>query len=122
MFARREEVHRWVACATVALLLMMGARRSRPEGDVRRHVDVGRHSRLSTGSAVIGKLPAERPSEVRRELGSWVAVAWPEGDAGMGYLHMTWGTMSDGSAAETSPGFKCDFVARAFDLTVRGIP
>jgi len=60
------------------------------------------HKAPSTGSAVIGKAPRGKAFEVRRELGSWVAVAWPEGDGGMGYLHMTWGTMSDGAAAQTS--------------------
>ena len=61
------------------------------------------HKAPSTGSAVIGKAPRGKAFEVRRELGSWVAVTWPEGDAGIGYLHMTWGRMSGESSAETSP-------------------
>jgi hypothetical protein len=60
------------------------------------------HKAPSTGSAVIGKVPRGKAFEVRRELGSWVAVAWPESDAGIGYLHMTWGRMSPDSPAETS--------------------
>jgi hypothetical protein len=89
--------------ATVALLLVMGASSVYAQKEMfvtTASADV--HKSPSTGSAVIGKAPRGKAFEVRRELGSWVAVAWPEGDAGIGYLHVTWGTMSAGSAAETS--------------------
>jgi hypothetical protein len=90
--------------ATVALLLMMGASPVHAQKGmfVVTSMSADIHKAPSTGSAVIGKAPRGKALEVRRELGSWVAVAWPEGDAGIGYLHMTWGTMSSGSAAETS--------------------
>ena len=90
--------------ATVALLLMMGASQVHAQKGmfVVTSMSADIHKAPSTGSAVIGKAPRGKAFEVRRELGSWVAVAWPEGDAGIGYLHMTWGTMSSGSAAETS--------------------
>jgi hypothetical protein len=58
------------------------------------------HKAPSTGSAVIGKAPRGKAFEVKRELGSWVAVSWPEGDGGVGYLHMTWGTVSKASAVQ----------------------
>jgi hypothetical protein len=90
--------------ATVVLLLMMGAPPVYAQKAVfvvtSMSADV--HKAPSTGSAVIGKAPRGKALEVRRELGSWVAVAWPESDAGVGYLHMTWGTMSDRSTASTS--------------------
>lgn len=90
--------------ATLALLLMMGASPVHAQKGmfVVTSMSADIHKAPSTGSAVIGKAPRGKAFEVRRELGSWVAVAWPEGDAGIGYLHMTWGTMSVGSAAETS--------------------
>jgi len=89
--------------ATVALLLTMGASvHAQKEMFVVTSMSADVHKAPSTGSAVIGKAPRGKAFEVRRELGSWVAVAWPEGDAGIGYLHMTWGTMSVGAAAETS--------------------
>lgn len=91
--------------ATAALLLMMGAPPvyAQKAMFVVTSMSADIHKAPSTGSAVIGKAPRGKAFEVRRELGSWVAVAWPEGDGGMGYLHMTWGTMSDGAAAQTSP-------------------
>lgn len=90
--------------ATVALLLMMGASPAHAQKAmfVVTSMSADIHKAPSTGSAVIGKAPRGKAFEVRRELGSWVAVAWPEGDAGIGYLHMTWGAMSAGAAAETS--------------------
>jgi hypothetical protein len=90
--------------ATAALLLMMGAPPvyAQKEMFVVTSMSADIHKAPSTGSAVIGKAPRGKAFEVRRELGSWVAVAWPEGDAGMGYLHMTWGRMSDWTAAQTS--------------------
>jgi hypothetical protein len=62
------------------------------------------HKAPSTGSAVIGKAPRGKAFEVRRELGSWVSVAWPEGDGGVGYLHMTWGTITHGAAGQANRG------------------
>jgi hypothetical protein len=61
------------------------------------------HKAPSTGSAVIGKAPRGKAFEVRRELGSWVGVSWPEGDGGVGYLHVTWGTVSKGSTVTPGP-------------------
>ena len=54
------------------------------------------HKAPSTGSPVLGKAPRGQSFKVVRELGSWVSVSWPEGDNGVAYLHVTWGTMSRG--------------------------
>lgn len=62
------------------------------------------HKAPSTGSAVIGKAPRGKAFEVMRELGSWVTVSWPEGDGGVGYLHVTWGTISRGDAVQPGRG------------------
>src|SRR5262245_1642983 len=59
-------------------------------------VDV--HRTPSTGSPVIGKAARGRVFDVTRELGSWVKIAWPETEDGVGYLHMTFGTVSRRSA------------------------
>ena len=90
--------------ATAALLLMMGTSPvyAQKAMFVVTTASADIHKAPSTGSAVIGKAPRGKAFEVRRELGSWVAVAWPEGDAGMGYLHVTWGTMSGDTAAQPS--------------------
>lgn len=101
--------------ATVVLLVMMGAPAVSAQKAmfVVTSMSADVHKAPSTGSAVIGKAPRGKALEVRRELGSWVAVAWPEGDGGVGYLHMTWGTMSDRSPAATS---------RASSATSSGVP
>ena len=58
------------------------------------------HKAPSTGSAVIGKAPRGKAFEVRRELGSWVSIAWPDADIGVAYLHVAWGKISRGAAVE----------------------
>jgi hypothetical protein len=55
------------------------------------------HKAPSTGSAVIGKAPRGKTLEVRRELGSWVSVSWPDADQGVAYLHVAWGRISRGA-------------------------
>src|SRR5262245_31940355 len=52
------------------------------------------HRGPSTGSAVIGKAMRGRSLEVRRELGSWVGVSWPDAAGGVAYLHVAWGKLS----------------------------
>jgi hypothetical protein len=90
--------------AAAALLLMMGVPSvyAQKAMFVVTSMSADVHKAPSTGSAVIGKVPRGKAFEVRRELGSWVAVAWPESDAGIGYLHMTWGRISGDSPVETS--------------------
>jgi len=58
------------------------------------------HKAPSTGSAVIGKAARGKTFEVRRELGSWVSVSWPDADSGVAYLHVAWGRISHGAAAQ----------------------
>jgi hypothetical protein len=60
------------------------------------------HKAPSTGSAVIGKAPRGKSLVVVRELGSWVSVSWPDGDNGVGYLHVGWGTISRGTDAQAA--------------------
>jgi len=58
------------------------------------------HKAPSTGSAVIARAPRGKAFEVRRELGSWVSVAWPQADTGVAYLHVAWGRITHGAADE----------------------
>ena len=60
------------------------------------------HRAPSTGSAVIGKAMRGRTFEVRRELGSWVSVSWPDAEGGLAYLHVAWGKLSHGAAVQPS--------------------
>ena len=52
------------------------------------------HAEASTASPIIAAAPRGRSFEVTRELGSWVAVAWPAARDGVGYLHSSWGAFS----------------------------
>ena len=52
------------------------------------------HKAPSTGSAVIARAPRGKTFEVRRNLGSWVSVSWPDADAGVAYLHVAWGRIA----------------------------
>ncbi len=47
----------------------------------------------STGSPVIGHTQRGASFEVTRELGSWVKIAWPQAADGVGYLHVTMGSL-----------------------------
>lgn len=61
------------------------------------------HKAPSTGSAVIGKASRGMTFEVRRELGSWVSVSWPDADQGVAYLHVAWGRISRGAPDQEPP-------------------
>jgi len=52
------------------------------------------HAAPTTASRVIATTTPGRSFLVTRELGSWVAIAWPEAQYGVGYLHVSWGTLS----------------------------
>ena len=96
--------------AVVAAMLVMGASPVYAQDAVfvvmTTSADI--HKAPSTGSAVIGKAPRGKIFEVRRELGSWVSVSWPDADQGVAYLHVAWGRISRGAdvqvAAATAAG------------------
>lgn len=56
------------------------------------------HKAPSTGSPVIGRAARGTLLEVTRELGDWVRVSWPQSEDGGGYVHVSFGTLSTGSA------------------------
>lgn len=52
----------------------------------------------STGSPVIGHVARGAVLPVTRELGSWVKIAWPEAQDGIGYVHVTMGRVGPPAA------------------------
>jgi hypothetical protein len=54
----------------------------------------------STGGRVIGHVLRGARLEVTRELGSWVKVLWPRAADGVGYVHVSMGTLGRGGAPE----------------------
>ena len=85
--------------AVVAAMLVMGAPPVYAQDAVfvvmTTSADI--HKAPSTGSAVIGKAARGKTFEVRRELGSWVSVSWPDAEQGVAYLHVAWGRISRGA-------------------------
>jgi hypothetical protein len=60
------------------------------------------HKSPTVASPVIGKAPGGTVLEVRRNLGSWVEVAWPNTEAGIAYLHVNTGTIAPRSSAASN--------------------
>jgi hypothetical protein len=60
------------------------------------------HRSPSVASPVIGKASGGTVFEIRRNLGSWVEVAWPNTEAGIAFLHVNTGTIAPRSAASAS--------------------
>jgi hypothetical protein len=52
----------------------------------------------STGSPVIGHASRGTALAVTRNLGSWVRVTWPEAPDGIGYVHVSMGTMASATS------------------------
>lgn len=55
----------------------------------------------STGSPIIGHAARGASLPVTRELGSWVKVSWPEAPDGVGYLHVSTGTVRGGAPLDS---------------------
>jgi hypothetical protein len=60
------------------------------------------HKAPSVGSPVIGKAPRGTVMEVRRELGSWVAIPWPAAENALAYLHVNTGTIVRDAGSDVS--------------------
>ena len=54
----------------------------------------------STGSPIIAHAPRGTVLAVTRELGSWVKVAWPATQDGIGYLHVSTGLIAHRSTPD----------------------
>src|SRR5262249_26240975 len=65
------------------------------------------HKGPSTGTPVIGHVSRGTAVPVLRNLGSWVKVPWPAAPDGVGYVHVTMGSLTppngDGSSSNPSP-------------------
>ena len=54
----------------------------------------------STGSPVVGQAARGAVLEVTRDIGSWVKVAWPDAPDGVGYVHVSMGTIAQRASRE----------------------
>ena len=55
----------------------------------------------TTASAIIGRAPRGAVLTVTRELGSWVKISWPDAKDGVGYIHVSKGSLGHRAATET---------------------
>lgn len=64
------------------------------------------HKSPSTGSPVIGHAERGAALDVTREVGDWVKVYWPDAEDGVGYVHLSLGSLTTGStpAPTRTPG------------------
>jgi hypothetical protein len=60
------------------------------------------HKFPTTASAVIGRARGGTALEIRRNLGSWVEVSWPDTESGKAFVHVSTGAIALRSAAAAS--------------------
>jgi hypothetical protein len=62
------------------------------------------HKFPSVGSPVIGNARGGTVLEIRRNLGSWVEVPWPNAEAGIAFVHVNAGTIAQRWTAAATSG------------------
>ena len=62
------------------------------------------HKSPTVASPVISKARAGTVLEIRRNLGSWVEVPWPDAEGGIAFVHVNTGTIARRSPAVASNG------------------
>lgn len=62
------------------------------------------HTSPTVASPVIGSAKSGTVLEIRRNLGSWVEVTWPDAEAGVAFLHVNTGTIAPRSRTAATPG------------------
>jgi hypothetical protein len=62
------------------------------------------HKSPTVASPVVGKAPGGTVLAIRRNLGSWVEVSWPDAEAGVAFLHVNTGKIAPRSPAVALTG------------------
>ena len=94
---------RWVAAVAVALCLSpswLGAQTTIFTVSV---ASAGVRQAPTTGSPVVGYKAKGDVLDVRRNLGSWIEVAWPTAATGVAYVSATMGTIGQSAPPERRP-------------------
>jgi SH3 domain-containing protein len=113
---------RYVAAVAVAFVLSTSPVHAQETRFLVTTTSAEVHKSPSTASAVIGKAPRGQTFEVIRELGSWVSVSWPDAETGVGYLHVTWGTVSHGGDVQSAGAARRDPDSSAASVQVTQVP
>jgi Bacterial SH3 domain len=75
----------------------------------------------STGSAVIGHAPRGTALPVTRELGSWVKVSWPRAEDGVGYVHVSMGSLGQSETGRVASARSSQPMAEAASSSASAI-
>ena len=93
------------ALAIVALLFVNPVWLSAQSADFKvESASANVHKAPSIGSPVIGQARQGVALEVRRDLGSWVKIPWPEAPDGVGYIHTSMGTRTGAAMPRAAGG------------------
>jgi hypothetical protein len=74
----------------------------------------------STGSPVIGHVPRGTALPVTRELGSWVKVAWARAEDGVGYVHVSMGSLGQSETSRLAAAAHSPMSEAASSSALRG--
>jgi Bacterial SH3 domain len=115
---------RLVAAVGVALCLSQATLHAQAPVFTVQAVSADVYKAPSTGSPVIGHAPRGTALPVTRDLGSWVRVSWPRAEDGVGYVHVSMGSLGQSEtgrpvAAARSPQPMAD-AASSTSTVVRG--
>ena len=93
------------ALALVALLFVNPVWLSAQDADFKvESASANVHKAPSIGSPVIGQARQGVALEVRRDLGSWVKVPWPDAPDGVGYVHTSMGIRTAAATPRVAGG------------------
>ena len=81
------------------------------------------HAGPSTATPVVGAARRGAVLEVRRELGSWVRVPWPTAKDGVGYVHVSSGSITRATSNQSArPGTNVTTVTNGTNGTAAAVP
>jgi hypothetical protein len=93
---------RFVVALGVALFVSPASLHAQPPVFTVQAASADVHKAPSTGSPVIGQATRGTMLPVTRELGSWVKVSWPRAEDGVGYVHVSMGSLGRNVTPEAS--------------------
>ena len=99
---------RHAVAVAIALLLntapVFGQNAPSPVAELVVNVTADLHKSPTTASEIIGKAPRGTALPINRNLGSWFEVPWPDGAAGIAFVHVNTGKIMPRSSATAPSG------------------
>src|SRR5918999_2817078 len=99
---------RHTVAVAIALLLntapVFGQNAPAPVAELVVNVTADLYKSPTTASEIIGKAPRGTALPINRNLGSWFEVPWPDGAAGIAFVHVNTGRIMPRSTASGPSG------------------